>query len=542
MIPSYFIKIDSIPRNANGKMNRKALPKPNIESYRVDYKAPENELERILCEAMENVLSVEKIGVNDDFYLLGGDSLASLRLLAAVNLPGLDIADIFRGRTARNIASLYASHQPKSEEDKEQINLEAMKRPHVLNSEQRYIFDYQLYTPKSTMYNLFQLNRVTGVNPEALARAIDKTIRNHPSLLTELFFNEDCYVAQRYVPEKMRETKVEYITKEQWDELRDNLVQPFMMIGGLMYRARVFSVEGEIYFFFEVHHIVFDGYSAGVFFYNIEMNLAGETPKPDYHYYVLEMRDRALHTEQYQKAMEYFQKNYLGRQWVFDIKPDYETRENAYGNMEMHMNIPEASFADLKARTGLSKNGVFIAAGLLALSRITGANDVLLEWTYNGRDTIETLQSVGIFFNSLPAALVLNEKITLGEICTQIRDQIDKAIQNRVYPFFDFYESVIPDDMISIVYQEGIGNYKTRGILNMEEVKIRHNKAAAQAELNIEIWDEEDGQCVCFDYSASRYRPETIEHLGKLFVAMVKSITCESNGLGTTFRELITEV
>ncbi|MBO4798678.1 MAG: non-ribosomal peptide synthetase, partial [Candidatus Methanomethylophilaceae archaeon] len=108
MVPAFIVKLDSIPLNINGKVDRKALPVPDLSSLRSEYAAPRNETEEILCGIFENILKVDKIGIDDDFIRLGGDSLKAIRALAEVRraLPGLDItpADLMRFHTPRSIS------------------------------------------------------------------------------------------------------------------------------------------------------------------------------------------------------------------------------------------------------------------------------------------------------------------------------------------------------------------------------------------------------------------------------------------------------
>ena len=99
MIPAFYIKIDKAPLKANGKLDRKALPTPKTEDFRSDYAAPTNDVEEALCHAMEKVLKLSQVGIHDDFYEMGGDSLASIELITECDLPGLNASEIFRGRT-----------------------------------------------------------------------------------------------------------------------------------------------------------------------------------------------------------------------------------------------------------------------------------------------------------------------------------------------------------------------------------------------------------------------------------------------------------
>lgn len=140
MIPAYFIRIDRIPLKPNGKLDRKALPAPQIEVRRENYAAPENEVQEKLCTAMAGVLKLEQMGIHDDFYELGGDSLKAIELVSSCDLPGLSTAEIFQGRTPSKIAELYEKAQAENAEGSpETRNAEAMKKAHPLTTEQQYV-------------------------------------------------------------------------------------------------------------------------------------------------------------------------------------------------------------------------------------------------------------------------------------------------------------------------------------------------------------------------------------------------------------------
>lgn len=111
MIPSYFIHIDSIPRLPNGKVDRKAFQAPNLDGYFTEYIAPTNELEERLCETMQEVLGIERLGINDDFYLLGGDSLRTIKLVSMLDIQGISVPDIYEARTPAAIAERWLMKQ-----------------------------------------------------------------------------------------------------------------------------------------------------------------------------------------------------------------------------------------------------------------------------------------------------------------------------------------------------------------------------------------------------------------------------------------------
>ena len=203
MIPAHFVQITNIPEKANGKMDRNALPKPEIKDITRTYKEPTNEVEAALCLAMQTVLNMDRIGIDDDFYEMGGDSLGSMELLIESGLPGLDVSCIFRGRTAAEIAKLYMEKiQNRDPNGDAESNEWAKFEEHKLTPEQLDFYNYQSYIPNSTMYNLFKMIRFdkNGVDLDRMAKSVEIAVKNHPALRTILQYNDNGDLIQKYDP------------------------------------------------------------------------------------------------------------------------------------------------------------------------------------------------------------------------------------------------------------------------------------------------------------------------------------------------------
>ena len=230
MIPSYFIKVDEVPLKANGKMDRMALPKPDISDFRSDYAAPTTETEERLCRAFEKVLKIERVGIHDDFYEMGGDSLTSIELIVESGLPGLNAGEVFRGRTPEKIAGIYEESCANDDgENPDEKNERMMQTAHPLTTEQLYMVDYQLYTPSSTMYNLYSMMKLDLeiYDMESVASAMQSVIRSHPALLTTYFWNEDGELSQKYSPEILQDIRVEKLSEFEFKFVKDSLIYPF---------------------------------------------------------------------------------------------------------------------------------------------------------------------------------------------------------------------------------------------------------------------------------------------------------------------------
>jgi aryl carrier-like protein len=109
MVPSQWVFLDAMPLSPNGKLDRRALPEPDAArpDLEGEYVAPRDDVERAMAEVWAEVLGVERVGVDDDFFALGGDSILSLRIVALLKQRGLDLAieEIFEHKTVGALAT-----------------------------------------------------------------------------------------------------------------------------------------------------------------------------------------------------------------------------------------------------------------------------------------------------------------------------------------------------------------------------------------------------------------------------------------------------
>ena len=542
MIPAYYMKIDKIPLKANGKMDRKALPQPDSSNFKTEYVAPVTETEIALCEAMQKVLKVDQIGLHDDFYEMGGDSLGSIQVIVESHLPGLQASEIFRGRTPEKIAKLYEeNHANEDGESPESRNAEAMKHDHPLTAEQLYMLDYQLYTPMSTMYNLFSMMKADkdSFDLEKLADAMRTVIRNHPALLTTFHFNEDGDVIQRYTPEVEREIRVEKISEFEFQNLKDTLVQPFQVIGGCLYRCRIFETEKNGYIFFDVHHTLFDGTSLKVFMGNVGKLYMGMMPDPDFYYLMLQKREDVIDTDFYNESKRYFEDRFEGVEWSSYPKIDHESRENEMGELFADMGIEQPQLAAMERRYKISRNEFFITVAALAIAFYNKEYNIKLSWIYNGREDLQMMNTVGLLFRDLPIGLRLQEDHTIRNIFANVHDQVQKGIEHSCYPYVDIHNQVGGSESAYLLYQQDIRDM-SGGMdgLNIETVDIRQNQAASQTILDMEILDGSDGLKLMIDYAASRYKDESIERFKDLFLRVAQSLVTQTSQEDMTLKEL----
>ena len=541
MIPAYFMKIDSVPLKANGKLDRKALPAPDAKDFQNSYVAPTNDVEKTICAAMAKVLGLNRVGIEDDFYEMGGDSLGSIDLVTGCALEGLNAGLIFRGRTPAKIAKLYmdslAQNDGVAPEVKEQ---EARGKEHSLTAEQLYMVDYQLYTPNSTMYNLYSMMRLDkdAIDMEKMAETLKAVISHHPALLTKFSWNRDRELVQSWHPEELWDIHVEKLTEFELRYVRDTLVYPFKIVGGRLCRCRVFETEKAGYVFFDVHHSVFDGTSLKVFMNDIGKTYMGLEADPDFYYLMLQRREDAVNSAFYEESRRYFENRYDRVNWSCFPQIDHESRDNEMGELFAPLGILQPQMNAMEKAYKISRNEFFITVAALAISIYNRAPDVKISWIYNGREDMENMTTVGLLFRDLPVGIRFRDGDTLRNVFADVHEQVQKGIEHSCYPYVDSRNQAGESECAYLLYQQDIRDMGGKEDFDVEMVDIRQNQAASQTILDMEILDGADGLTLMIDFAASRYKEESMERFKDIYVKLAQALVTHNSQADVTIGEI----
>ncbi len=530
MLPSYFIKIDSIPLRPNGKMDRKALPAPDIQNYQAEYVAPTNDTETALCNAFAKVLKLKRVGLHDDFYQLGGDSLASMDVLMESGLKGLTTADIFAGHTPEKIAAIYTKKHPGgvTESDEERDD-RAKSVPHPLTPFQAFMIDYQMYTPLSTMWNLGSLYRFEKdqFDIPKLADAVLTTIKAHPALCTVFSFNEDGDMVQTYKPELAEPIRIEKLTEMEFCELKNGLVSPFKIMDSRLYRFKLFETEKAGYLFFDIHHTLFDGTSSKVLMQDIVKAYYDLPLERDYYYLTLAEHEENVNSEGYLEDKKYFEEHYDDKA-SFSRRPkiDFDTRENTLGRIFGELASNEDAMKLVEMKYKITRNAFFAFVSMLSIAIYNKDPNVMISWTYNGRDDLKKLSTIGMLLCDLRLSIELGKRVTVKSLYEDVQAQVMAGIEHCAYPYTMLgANSVVQDDVLCFLYQENLrDNAEGMDDFKIEEVEIRRNRSASENILDIELLDGRDGLELMMEYNASCYKQSSMERYRNIFLATAKAL------------------
>ena len=537
MLPQYFIKIDKVPLKATGKLDRKALPRPDTSDYVSDYVAPTNATEEHLCKTMAQALKLKRIGIKDDFYELGGDSLSAMEIIISSGLKGLNASDIYRGRTPEKIAAIYLANHARNDSDNFAVQNEKAKQlSHRLTPEQNFMVDYQLYTPISTMYNLFAMIKVDKAlfPADQLAAAVNKVLKHHAVFSTIFSFNADGDIVQSFHPELVEEVRVEKISEFDLKLVKDDLVKPYKIIGSKLYRCRLFETEKALYLFFDVHHTIFDGTSFKVLVGNIVNVCMGAEPEPDYYYLILHHREELELTPFYEESRRFFESRYSEKNRVSRLKTDHESRDNAVTGLSRELGVIPENLKLAEKSLNISRNEFVLTVFALAFAIHENASDIKFAWIYNGREDVESISTCGLLFRALPAALSLTDEMDIRDICTAVAAEVAGAIEHCCYPYISRTSNVVADDMPYILYQSDIRDAGQDGMA-FEQIDIRQNHAASQSIMDVEVLDGKSGLNLSIHYAASRYEPATMETFADVFVKVFRHLAAHTQQSALTF-------
>ena len=266
MVPAAVMVLESLPLTVNGKLDIRALPAPE---YQVGdrYRAPATLTEEILAGIYARVLGLERVGVDDSFFELGGDSLSAMRVIAAINTgldAGLAVRTVFEAPTVAQLAPRIGGDGGGREP------LVAVERPAVVPlsfAQSRLWFIDQLHGP-SPVYNMAVALRLGGrLDADALGAALADVVGRHESLRT-LFVAPEGVPRQLVVPAERAEFGWQVVDAGGWSA--DRLGEAIGAVAGHSFdlaaeiplRARLFRVaDDEHVLVGVVHHIAADGWS-----------------------------------------------------------------------------------------------------------------------------------------------------------------------------------------------------------------------------------------------------------------------------------------
>lgn len=491
MIPTYFVQISEFPHLRNGKLNRRGLFCPDFSKLHPEYIAPETEIQKEIASAFEESLEISHVGLDDDFFLLGGDSIAAMELLLNLEKYALQLQDIDSGKTVGGIAEILTergivSNVPKSV---------AQKKSYPLLLTQKHMLLQQLENSGfSPLWLNVQLEIPKGTSLEKFKSAVDSTLQAHPAFLFVFEQEKDQY-RQRFAPELFKPTEIQIV--EDLHKERSRFFKPGKILGEPLYRARIFKDSQKAVFVLTVNHAMIDGSSLSMFICDLQRTLNGKIPVKDSYFEALEEFERFF-TPENKSALSEFEKKSeaILQEYATLPSPDFQGMWGA---------CAKTSERDVPATPYLPTE-IYAYAYAKTLHEYNQTDKVAFVITHHGKVTEAQLQCCGNFASDILISLNFDGTSDL-ELFKNLRAQIQKALKSP-------YRPVLPP-MSAVIYQSNVLEMKLFGI-NVAESYIQSDFDIAENALNVHIFKKNGRMKLICEFDSARFKRESMEKFSEL--------------------------
>ena len=520
MIPSFYTHLDEMPLNQNGKIDRKNLPEPDVLTKRAAYAPPENETQALLCRAFEAALAVEEVGIDDDFFALGGDSISVMKLANACS--GLDLTSkiVYSEKTPRLIAAECAKRGG--------IRERVKKPEYPLSATQLGIYIESMNRDGEAAYNnpiLLKLD--TGIDMEKLRAACEAAVAAHPFIKLKLKTGENGDPVQVRNDDDPYSQTIERISEAELETLIPSLMQPFRLLQDQLFRIRLFETETGKYLFTDLHHIIFDGASMLVLFRDIEKAYNGGTPeKETYSGFEIAEDERETDADTYEAAKQWYLDTFGAIEADSLPVPDKNGETPSFDSFEADLAIEASEAENLCRRYGITENIYTTAAFGVCLALYAGTTDALFTTIYNGRDSLKTARTVAMLVKTLPVYAHFEKDTDLREYLTAQKTQMIGCMHNDIYPFSDLAADTGITGDILFAYQGDLLEVGTFAGLPVERIPVMENATGEQ--LAVQMYRHGGMYHVRIEYRSDLYSGEFIRVFARSFEHVLnKMLTAE---------------
>jgi len=520
MVPAAIVQVEAIPHTQNGKLDRKALPVPDLHVVASDYVAPRNETEAAIVKGFEAALGMERVSAEEDFFEAGGDSLALVRLLAECRDLRLNFKLVYEGKSPTGIAQLL------EERDKQTHKTHRQRTTHLLCPIPgiHYLWGNELEEGygvhcDATLY----LSPETDL--ERLADAVEQALKAHPAVDARLTVMADGGLRWKDGDLSGLRPQVESITRAEYDAMRGTLRRPMNKPGTRMFTMRVFAVteaDGQVskVFYLDFLHPIIDGVSIEIFLADVDAAYRGETLAQE-EWSIFDFYDEiedVLGSEAYQKEVEWnhnFATTFA--EHLCEVTGDLDP-----GDENTTIAITEPLLIDLAETDRFTKSqsitdGTLLAAAFgLVQGHCNGEQAGVTLTFYDGRDDIRYERTMGAIYRHYPLCVRWTDETTAAQFVKETQDSIMSCRRHALYD---------PDPVpliTSFAYQgedADAGMPFCGGLARYEEVEDHEDE-----NFNFYVHRRHDDFYVCLTYNTKAYSEAFVARFLKNYATVLHGL------------------
>jgi amino acid adenylation domain-containing protein len=562
MVPEAILALEKMPLTASGKIDRKRLPtvKQAGRQTEQEYAEAQTPVEEMLVGIFLEVLKVDRVGIHDNFYEIGGHSLLAIQVISRVRQTfrvDLDVRSLFEEPTIKGLgrrigevvgAGNLAEAPPlvrAAREDRGGLGL-------PLSFVQQRLWFLDQLEGTSTKYNMSMAHRLHGeLDREALEKAVNTIIERHEILRTR-FVEISGEPIQVIEPELRIELPIEDLSgldqlgrrERVTAALRQEGASPFDLIRGPMLRVKLLKLGEQDHLLLRtMHHIIYDIWSETVFGRELAALYQAfrerrENPLPPL---TVQYADFALWQRQWLgeeapgEGPAYWRRQLAGIPERLELPTDKgrpAARTFEAGVCQLRIDARQATkLKQLSQSRQATLYMTLLAAYGVLLGRYSGQDDIVIGSPIANRRDARLEELIGLFVNALAMRLRVKPEMKFGELLEEVKRTALEAYQHQDVPFERLVEEFSPErsldttPIFQVVFTTQNAPWGKEWVKGLTAEPVWGDELRVRYDLEVGSWEEEDGELFMYWlYSRDLFERWRIEQMGRHYLRIIEAV------------------
>jgi acyl carrier protein len=547
--------LDTFPLTPTGKVDRRALPAPGNERPKLEtnFVLPRTPVEQSLTEIFVEVLNIKPIGIHDDFFELGGDSLLAVQINSRIrDLFQVPLHRFFNDSTVAGLAKLIEAFRHTTQDlQAYPIHVANRDQELPLSFAQQRLWFLDKLEPDSSLYNVTRAIKLKGpLDVEALQKSLNTIVSRHEALRTTFISVKDKVVQAIGEPPSVdlpvndlrnfsapdREAEAKRFCEEEAQ-------RPFDLSSDLMLRATLFQIDNKEHILLLVlHHIATDEWSMSLLFSELSISYDAfcRAEYPVLPELPIQYADFAVWQHQwlqgdvFEKQLEYWKKQLEGATFVLELPTDRpRTAKQSFRGAKQSIELSSYITKALRSFCQTERTTLFmtlIAAFNVLLHRYTGQNDILVGSPIANRSRIEIEGLIGFFLNTIVIRTDFSGDPSFRKLLARVRKVCLDAYAHQDLPFEKMVVELQPDRDLShsplfrvmfVLQNDSELDLQLSG-LNISPFDV--DSRTAKFDLFFFIVEKADGLSCVLEYNTDLFYEATIKRILEHFKILINGI------------------
>ncbi|MDB9541878.1 amino acid adenylation domain-containing protein, partial [Microcystis aeruginosa CS-1036] len=552
MVPTAFVLLDTFPLTPNGKIDRRALPVPDLQSQG-EYIAPRNPIEEKMAQIWAEVLKLKRVSIEDNFFELGGHSLLATQVISRLQETFeivLPLRYLFESPTIAQLSAVILKEL--------QTGL-GLKLPSIVPVNREY--DIPLSWAQERLWFVNQLEGESGaytidltmrlrgnLNIKALEKAFQAIIQRHEPLRTQfkLKDNKPIQAIDPNVTFTLPVVNLQNLSHSE-QQVKNLLLaaasEPFDLESGSVLRVKLWQVKTEEYvLLLAIHHIAADGWSIGVlvdelsvYYRSFCTGTKADLPDLSIQYADFAVWQRQwLTNEVLDRQLSYWKQQLTGVPLLHQLptdrpRPAIQSFRGGTERLQLDSQLTQ-QLKKLSQESGSTLFMTLLAGFAVLLSRYSQQTDVVIGSPIANRNRTEIEGLIGFFVNSLVLRFDLSQDPTFEDFLAQVRQTTQDAYDHQDLPFEMLVEKLQierhldrnPLTQIVFALQNAPSSPWDLPGVNIEEIPSGFD--SVRVDLEVYLWDAPEGLGGFCSYNRDLFDAETIVRLMNHFKTLLAAI------------------